>query len=153
MTPHARIRRIGWLATLSVCIVLYALLHIKVNAVHAEVVRAEDQIVRLEERNILLETEVLTRSSQFKLAQWNRVDLGMSAMDAGQYIEGGRRLGEFASARADDAPAPIRLAAITTGEDAPAFPQIEHAAPAPQRDSAPMVNGRVRVAIVDVVRP
>jgi hypothetical protein len=143
MTPQARIRRIGWLATISACLVLYVLLHLKVNAVHSEVVRAENEIVRLEERNMLLETEVLTRSNQVKLAQWNRVDFGYRAPVAEQYIDSERRLAQLGGPPADNAPAPIRLATITTGEDAPAFPTLAHEAPAQVAMSA----GYVRVAI------
>ena len=152
MTPQARIRRIGWLATLSLCLALYALLHLKVNAVHSEVVRAEREIVRLEQRNMLLETEVLTRSNQFKLAQWNRVDFGYRAPVAEQYIESERNLAALGGPRADNAPAPIRLAALTTGEDVPAFPVLDNLAeqPAPSRQLAlTMAQGHVRVEITD----
>ncbi|GAA5061980.1 hypothetical protein GCM10023208_31950 [Erythrobacter westpacificensis] len=124
MTPHRRIRRIGWLAALGTCIALYALLHVKVNAVHAEVVRAERQIVRLEEQNMLLETEFLTRSSQVQLAAWNRVDFGFEAPKAEQFIESPMQLASFGSPRTADAPAPIRLAGMTTGEDIAEFPKL-----------------------------
>jgi hypothetical protein len=124
MTPQIRFSRMAWIATLTLCIVLYALLHLKVNAVHSEVVRAEREIVRLEQRNMLLETEVLTRSNQLKLAQWNRVDFGFRAPEASQYIEGERQLAQFSSPPGADAPAPIRLAGLATGEGAPPFPQL-----------------------------
>ncbi|WP_338241063.1 hypothetical protein [Aurantiacibacter hainanensis] len=124
MTPHSRIRRIGWLAALGTCIALYALLHLKVNAVHADVVRAEREIVRLEEQNLLLETEFLTRSSQVQLAAWNRVDFGFEAPRAEQFLESPMQLASFGSPRGVDAPAPIRLAGMTTGEDMPEFPQL-----------------------------
>ena len=99
MTPQRRIRRIGWLAALGTCIVLYALLHVKVNAVHAEVVQAERQIVRLENQNMLLETEFLTRSSQVQLAAWNRIDFGFEAPRAEQFIDGPMQLASFGSPR------------------------------------------------------
>ena len=124
MTPHRRIRRIGWLAALGTCIVLYALLHVKVNAVHAEVVQAERQIVRLEEQNMLLETEFLTRSSQVQLAAWNRVDFGFEAPRAEQFIESPIQLASFGSPRTVDAPEPIRLAGMTSGEDIAEFPKL-----------------------------
>jgi len=150
MTPQARIRRIGWLATLSLCIALYALLHLKVNAVHSEVVRAEREIVRLEQRNMLLETEVLTRSNQVKLAQWNRVDFGYAAPVAAQYIDSERSLAQLGGPRADDAPAPIRLATITTGEDAPAFPALANSHVRRAQDGQiAMTAGYVRVEITD----
>ena len=124
MTPQSRIRRIGWLAALGTCIVLYALLHVKVNAVHAEVVQAERQIVRLENQNMLLETEFLTRSSQVQLAAWNRIDFGFEAPRAEQFIDGPMQLASFGSPRTADAPAPIRLAGMTSGEDIAEFPKL-----------------------------
>ncbi|MWV27385.1 hypothetical protein [Aurantiacibacter rhizosphaerae] len=124
MTPQSRIRRIGWLAALGTCIVLYILLHVKVNAVHAEVIRAEREIVRLENQNMLLETEFLTRSSQVQLAAWNRVDFGFEAPRAEQFIDSPIQLASFGSPRSADAPAPILLAGMTSGEDMPDFPQL-----------------------------
>lgn len=118
------IRRIGWFAALGTCLALYAVLHIKVTAVHADVVRAERQIVFLEEQNMLLETEFLTRSNQVQLAAWNRVDFGFQSPTADQYIEGPRQLAQFGMAPAEGAPAPIRLAGLRSGEDVPEFPQI-----------------------------
>ncbi|WP_340587094.1 hypothetical protein [Erythrobacter alti] len=117
-------RRIGWFAALGTCLALYALLHIKVTAVHAEVVRAERQIVSLEEQNMLLETEFLTRSNQVQLAAWNRVDFGFQSPTADQFINSPRQLAQYGSAPAEGAPAPIRLAGLRSGEDVPAFPQI-----------------------------
>ncbi len=124
MTYQSRIRRIGWFAALGTCIALYALLHLKVNAVHADVVRAERQIVRLEEQNMLLETEFLTRSSQLQLAAWNRVDFGFEAPRADQFIDSPMQLASFGSPRGADAPQPIRLAGMTSGEDLPEFPKL-----------------------------
>ncbi len=124
MTPQARIRRIGWIAALGTCILLYILLHVKVNAVHSDVVRAEREIVRLENQNMLLETEFLTRSSQVQLAAWNRVDFGFEAPRAEQFIESPMQLASFGSPRGVDAPQPIQLAGMTSGEDMPEFPQL-----------------------------
>ena len=117
-------RRIGWFAALGTCLALYATLHIKVTAVHADVVRAERQIVSLEEQNMLLETEFLTRSNQVQLAAWNRVDFGFQAPTADQFIDSPRQLAQFGSPPAEGAPTPIRLAGLRSGEDVPEFPQI-----------------------------
>ncbi|WAT19050.1 hypothetical protein OZN62_05660 [Aurantiacibacter sp. MUD11] len=124
MTPHARIRRIGWLAALGTCIALYALLHVKVNAVHADVVRAEREIVRLENQNLLLETEFLTRSNQVQLAAWNRVDFGFEAPRAEQFLDSPLQLASFGSPRSADAPQPIMLAGMTGEQDVPEFPEL-----------------------------
>ncbi len=124
MTPQGRIRRIGWIAALGICLALYAMLHIKVTSVHAEVVRAERQIVGLETQNMLLETEFLTRSNQVQLAAWNRVDFGFQAPAADQFIDSPRQLASYGAPRGENAPAPIRLAGLRAGADEPDFPQI-----------------------------
>ncbi|MEN7536539.1 hypothetical protein [Aurantiacibacter flavus] len=124
MTAPARYRRFGWLAALSVCIVLYVMLHLKVNAVHSEVVQAEREIVRLERANMMLETEFLTRSNQVQLARLNRINFGFRAPDAGQFIDGERQLAQFSKPRAVDAPTPIRLAGLTSTDGVPAFPKL-----------------------------
>ena len=110
MNLPTSIRRIGWFAALSLCLAMYTLLHLKVNAVHSDVVRAEREIVRLQSRNLLLETEFLTRANQMQLARWNRVEFGLSAPQAEQFIPSERQLAQFSGPRGDGAPAPIRLA-------------------------------------------
>lgn len=124
VTPLKPIRRIGWLAALGLCFVLYIMLHLRVTAVHADVVQAEREIVRLEEQKLLLETEFLTRSNQVQLAAWNRVDFGFQAPDADQFIDNSRQLASLGVPRSPDAPVPIRLAGLRSGEDVPAFPQL-----------------------------
>jgi hypothetical protein len=124
MTPQARIRRIGWFATLAICTALYLLLHLKVHSISSDVVKSEREIVQLEEQNLLLETEFLTRSSQAQLASWNRVDFGFAAPKADQFIENDRQLAALSSPRGADAPAPIMLASATSEEETPPFPKL-----------------------------
>lgn len=124
MTQQSRMRRIGWFALLAFCAGLYLLLHLKVNAVHSEVVRAERRIVQLEQQKLLLETEFETRANQEQLAMWNRVDFGYSAPTAGQFLENERQLASFGTPRAPGAPSPIRVARADAGEDTAPFPQI-----------------------------
>jgi hypothetical protein len=123
MTPHGHLRRIGWVAALATCTALYLLLHIKVQSVSSEVVRAERQIVALEQQKLLLETEFETRSNQLQLAAWNRVDFGYTAPSAAQFLENERQLASFGSPRAPGAPEPIRVAG-GAGNEAPGFPKL-----------------------------
>lgn len=122
MTPHSRIRRMGWFAALAVCAMLYLTLHLKVHAVRSEVIRSERQIVALEQQKLLLETEFQTRSNQLQLEEWNRVDFGYTAPTAAQFLENERQLASFGSPRAPGAPEPIRVASAS-GE-APAYPKL-----------------------------
>ena len=110
MTPQARFRRIGWLALLTVCTILYGVLHFQVWSVSSDVKKTERVLVSLQQQNMLLETEFLTRSSQLQLAAWNRVDFGYSAPAADQFIGNERQLARFSSPRSSEAPDPIRLA-------------------------------------------
>ena len=117
MTYEARIRRIGWLAALAICMVLYLALHLKVHSVHSEVVQAERRIVALEQQNMLLETEFLTRSSQLQLARWTRVDFGYSAPQAEQFIDNERQLAMFGVPALPGRGAEIQFAANTVGDE------------------------------------
>lgn len=124
MTPQARIRRMGWFAAIGICCALYAVLHVKVNSVHADVIRAERAIVQLEQQNMLLETEFLTRSNQVQLSAWNRVDFGFEAPEASQFVDSTVQLASFGTPRSEDAPAPILLAGMTSEEGVPDFPEL-----------------------------
>lgn len=124
MTQQSRLRRMGWIAVLALCTVLYLGLHLKVHAVRSEVVSAERKIVALENDKTLLATEFETRASQQQLASWNRVEFGYSAPTASQFVESERQLAQFGTPRAAGAPEPIRVASLATGEDAPAYPKF-----------------------------
>lgn len=150
MTQQSRIRRIGWIAALAVCMMLYLMLHLKVHAVQSDVVRAERQIVALEQQKMLLETEFETRANQLQLASWNNVDFGYTSPSASQYLESERQLAEFGTPRAPGAPEPIRVA--DASGDAPAYPRlispltgmpVDEALLEPDVARAPLVAGRL----------
>jgi hypothetical protein len=124
MTQQSRLRRMGWIAVLALCTVLYLGLHLKVHAVRSEVIGAERHIVALESEKGLLETEFETRASQEQLASWNRVEFGYAAPTARQFVAGARQLARFGTPRGAGAPEPIRVATLATGDDAPPFPRI-----------------------------
>jgi hypothetical protein len=120
----SRLRQLGWMACLAVCLAVFAGLTFQVNAVKSQVRLAERRIVSLQRDKMLLETEFETRASQQQLAQWNAVDFGYQAPTADQYLEGERQLAALGEPRTPDAPAPIRVArAADTTEGAP-FPAL-----------------------------
>jgi hypothetical protein len=123
MTPEARLRRIGWFALLALCAALYGALHLKVQSVHSDVVRAERRIVQLEGANLLLETEYLTRSNQLQLARWNRVEFGYSAPEAGQFLQSERQLASFSGQPFEQGRAAIRFANASVDEE-PNAPEV-----------------------------
>jgi len=92
MTPQAKLRRVGWIALLAILTGLYLMLHLRVQALHSEVVRTEWRIVALEQEKLLLATEFETRANQMQLAAWNQVDFGYVAPTAGQFLDQERHL-------------------------------------------------------------
>ena len=162
MSPHSRIRRVGWFAALAVCAMLYLSLHLKVHAVRSDVIRAERQIVALEQQNLLLETEFQTRSNQLQLEEWNRVDFGYTAPTAAQFLENERQLASFGTPRAPGAPEPIRVAG--GGGELPEYPRLvspltgepideELVAPVPGRQlaAARLGEGTMRIPLDAIV--
>ncbi|MGB7373699.1 hypothetical protein [Pontixanthobacter sp.] len=125
MIRGSRIRQIGWAALFAVCLSAFAALTFRVNAVKSEVRLAERQIVALQKEKIQLETEFQSRANQQQLADWNRIEFGYAAPDAGQYLEGERQLASLGVPRGLDAPNPIRVARAADESDFEAgFPAL-----------------------------
>ena len=57
----SRLRQIGWVVILAICLASFVALTFRVNAVKSEVRLAERRIIQLEREKLLLETEVETR--------------------------------------------------------------------------------------------
>lgn len=110
IAPGSRLRQLGWAVVLAACLVAFAALTFRVNAVKSQVRLAERQIVNLQRENLLLETEFQTRANQQQLADWNRVEFGYEAPRASQYLENERQLASLGTPRGFDAPNPIRVA-------------------------------------------
>lgn len=106
----SRLRQIGWVAVLALCLGLFLALSFRVHAVKSAVLLAERQIVELERETLVLETEFQARASQRQLANWNVVEFGYLAPRADQYLQGERQLASLGSPQAPGAPAPIRIA-------------------------------------------
>jgi len=105
-----RLRSIGWVTLLTVCMALTAGLTLRVNAVKSEVHQAERRILALRSEITFLETEYQTRSNHQQLKALNDVEFGYSAPRTQQYIEGEGQLAALGKPREPGAPAPIRIA-------------------------------------------
>ena len=110
MVSGSRLRQIGWLVALAVCLGLFLALTFRVHAVNSEVLLAERQIVALKNETLMLETEFQTRASQRQLSDWNTVDFGYNAPRADQYLGSERQLASFSAPGIPGAPSPIRVA-------------------------------------------
>ncbi|MEO6716381.1 MAG: hypothetical protein ABIM50_03930 [Novosphingobium sp.] len=118
-----RVRSIGWMFVLMVCLGLTLVLMVRVNAMKSQVRLAERQLVALKREKVFLETEFETRSNQQQLRALNDVEFGYSAPTAGQYLSGERQLASLGKAAAPDAPAPIRVASAMADNSGP-FPAM-----------------------------
>lgn len=107
-----RLRSVGWLVLLGLCLALVLVLAFRVNALRSQVHHAEARIVALKQEKLYLETEFETRSNQQQLKAWNDVEFGYAAPGASQYLEGERQLAALSVPATPDAPAPIRVASV-----------------------------------------
>ncbi|MEM6475193.1 MAG: hypothetical protein AAF687_03410 [Pseudomonadota bacterium] len=112
MVTGSRMRQIGWIASLGLCLGIFIILSFNVHAVKSEVLLAERKIVQLKRETLLLETEFQTRASQRQLANWNSLEFGFEAPRADQYVDGERQLAKLGQPLSPDAPAPIRVARV-----------------------------------------
>ena len=110
IAADSRLRQIGWVVILAICLAGFVALTFRVNAVKSEVRLAERRIIQLEREKLLLETEVETRANQQQLASWNALEFGYEAPRADQYLESERQLAALGTPRAIGAPSPIRVA-------------------------------------------
>jgi hypothetical protein len=119
-----RLRSIGWVTLLSLCLALTAALSLRVNAVKSEVHQAERRIVQMRKEMTFLETEYQTRSNQHQLRTLNDIEFGYTAPRARQYIEGERQLAVLGVPRGPGAPAMIRVAEAPQAAAPGAFPPM-----------------------------
>ncbi len=107
-----RLRSVGWLVLLGLCLAMVMVLAFRVNALRSQIHHAEARIVALKQEKMYLETEFETRANQQQLKTWNDVEFGYAAPLAGQYLEGERQLAAFSVPSVPNAPAPIRVASV-----------------------------------------
>ena len=110
MVTARRLRSIGWMATLVVCVALVMVLAFRVNALRSQVHQSDAKIVALKQETMYLETEFETRANQQQLKNWNDVEFGYVAPVATQYLDNERELASYAKPVEAGAPAPIRVA-------------------------------------------
>lgn len=118
MMTGIQARSLGWMAVLTICLALVAILGFRVHAVKSEVLLAERELLSLKRETLLLETEFETRANQRQLAAWNAVEFGYEAPRADQFLDGERQLASLGQRRGPDAPAPIMLARADAGDAA-----------------------------------
>lgn len=119
-----RLRSIGWVAVLLVCMAFTVALTFRVNAVKSQVRLTERKIAAARQQMLFLETEFEARANQQQLKALNDIEFGYQAPTAGQYLENERQLASLSKPRAPDAPAPIRMASAAPVGDEDALPAM-----------------------------
>ena len=105
MVTARRLRSIGWMATLVVCVALVMILAFRVNALRSQVHVSQARIIALKQETMYLETEFETRANQQQLKNWNDVEFGYAAPVASQYLDNERQLASYSKPVEPDAPA------------------------------------------------
>ena len=118
MTTVSRQRQIVWGAALLLCLTVFVALTLRVHMVRNEVLLTDIEIVSLEKKKRLLETEFQARASQHQLARWNRVDMGLVAPRADQYLDTRTQLAQLGEPLGPNAPSPIRVASVDAAQTA-----------------------------------
>lgn len=123
-----RMHSLRWAMILLVSFAALVALVLRVNAVKSQLHDVDRSISGTRDSIAFLETEFQTRANQVSIKQLNDVELGYSAPDAAQYIEGERQLAALGRPAAPGAPPPIRYArddgAVEQGEENPLMAMV-----------------------------
>jgi hypothetical protein len=117
-----RLRSMGWVAVLAVCVALVMVMAFRVNALRSQVHQSQARIAALKAETMYLETEFETRANQQQLKAWNDVEFGYVAPTATQYLDNERQLASYAKPAEPGAPAPVRVA--SADDNAAAVPAM-----------------------------
>lgn len=87
-----KLKNFGWVALLSVIIVLLYPLSLNVGALHSELVATDRKIMETKREISFLQAELRTRANMQQLAEWNDLLYGYGPPTAGQFLAGERAL-------------------------------------------------------------
>jgi hypothetical protein len=87
-----KLKNFGWLALLSVVVVLLYPLSLNVGALRSQLIDTDKQIMETKREISFLQAELRTRANMQQLAEWNDLLYGYSPPTAEQFLEGERAL-------------------------------------------------------------
>lgn len=87
-----KLKNFGWVALLSVVIVLLYPLSLNVGALHSELVSTDRKIMETKREISFLQAELRTRANMQQLAEWNDLLYGYGPPTADQFLAGERAL-------------------------------------------------------------
>ena len=87
-----KLKNFGWVALLSVIIVLLYPMSLNVGALHSELVSTDRKIMETKREISFLQAELRTRANMAQLAEWNDLLYGYGPPTAEQFLAGERAL-------------------------------------------------------------
>ena len=104
-----KLKNFGWVALLSVIIVLLYPLSLNVGALHSELVSTDRKIMETKREISFLQAELRTRANMQQLAEWNDLLYGYGPPTAEQFLAGERALANFGGTGPDVTPVMVAV--------------------------------------------
>ena len=105
-----KLKNFGWVALLSVIIVLLYPMSLNVGALHSELVSTDRKIMETKREISFLQAELRTRANMNQLAEWNDLLYGYQPPTADQFLAGERALANLNGVGPDVRPVMVAVA-------------------------------------------
>lgn len=105
-----KLKNFGWVALLSVIIVLLYPMSLNVGALHSELVSTDRKIMETKREISFLQAELRTRANMGQLAEWNDLMYGYGPPTAEQFLAGERALANLDGVGPDVRPVMVAVA-------------------------------------------
>ena len=107
-----KLKNFGWVALLSVIIVLLYPMSLNVGALHSELVSTDRKIMETKREISFLQAELRTRANMGQLAEWNDLMYGYGPPTAEQFLAGERALANLDGIGPDVKPVMVAVSDI-----------------------------------------
>jgi hypothetical protein len=104
-----KLKNFGWVALLSVIIVLLYPMSLNVGALHSELVSTDRKIMETKREISFLQAELKTRANMAQLAEWNDLLYGYGPPTADQFLAGERALANLQGVGPDVKPVMVAV--------------------------------------------
>jgi hypothetical protein len=104
-----KLKNFGWVALLSVSIVLLYPMSLNVGALHSELVSTDRKIMETKREISFLQAELKTRANMAQLAEWNDLLYGYGPPTADQFLAGERALANLGGIGPDVKPVMVAV--------------------------------------------
>jgi hypothetical protein len=107
-----KLKNFGWVALLSVIIVLLYPMSLNVGALHSELVSTDRKIMETKREISFLQAELRTRANMQQLAEWNDLLYGYGPPTADQFLAGERALANLDGVGPDVKPVMVAVSDV-----------------------------------------